>query len=304
MTSATSTVSPTSGSSRPRARAVSMAQVSYRDIRRKWFNRFMLGTLGVAALVAVLPLISVLYYVFKQGIAGLNLEFFTQLPKPVGETGGGLGNSILGTLTVVMMATVIGLPFGIASGVFLSEFSRSRFTYTLRFCVELLAGIPSIILGIFAYALIVVPMGGFSALAGAVALAIILVPTVAKTTEEVLKLVPDHIREAGLALGLPRWKVILRIVLWGSRAGISTGIMLAIARISGETAPLIFTALNSQYWPHGLLEPVSTLPVQIYTYAIAPFEDWNRLAWTGAMTLVFFVLIANVSMRLILRRKA
>lgn len=302
MTSVTSTLAPSPRQSR--TRAVAMDQVSFHDLRRKWFNRFMLGLLLFAALVAILPLVSVLYYVFKQGLAGLNLEFFTELPRPVGEAGGGLGNSVLGTLTVVAMATAMGLPFGVAAGVFLSEFARSRFAAPVRFCVELLAGIPSIILGIFAYALIVVPMKGFSALAGSVALAIILIPTVAKTTEEVLKLVPDHIREAGLALGLPRWKVILWIVLWGSRAGISTGIMLAVARISGETAPLIFTALNSQYWPRGIFGPVSTLPVQIYTYAISPFEDWNRLAWTGAMVLVFFVLIANIGMRMILRRKA
>lgn len=285
-------------------RGLALGSITFHDVRRKWTNRFMLGLLAVAALVAILPLVSVLYYVFKQGLAGLNLEFFTELPKPVGELGGGLGNAVLGTLTVVTLATAIGLPFGIASGVFLSEFSRSKFATVLRFCIELLAGIPSIILGIFAYALIVVPMKGFSALAGSVALAIILIPTVAKTTEEILKLVPDHIREAGLALGLPRWKVILRIVLWGSRAGISTGVMLAVARISGETAPLIFTALNSQYWPKGLLQPISSLPVQIYTYAIAPFEDWQRLAWTGAMVLVLFVLVANITMRLIIRRKA
>jgi phosphate transport system permease protein len=207
---------------------------------------------------------------------------------------------VIGTLILVTIGSFIGVPIGIAAGVFLSEFKRSRFANLLRSSVELLAGVPSIILGIFAYALLVVPMKGFSALAGALALAIILIPTVAKTTEEVLKLVPDHIREAGLGLGLPRWKVILRIVVFGSRSGIMTGVMLGVARISGESAPLLFTALNSQYWPRGIFAPISSLPVQIYTYAISPFDEWTQLAWTGSMVLVLVVLVANLTMRAIL----
>ena len=273
------------------------------DARRTFVNRMMLGFLAVASLVAILPLIFVLYYVVHRGLQGLNLAFFTQLPKPVGETGGGLGNAVLGTLVLVTMGSGVGVPIGISAGVFLSEFRRSRFANLVRSSVELLAGVPSIILGIFAYALVVVPMHGFSALAGAFALAIILIPTVAKTTEEVLKLVPDHIREAGLGLGLPRWKVILRIVLYGSRSGILTGVMLGVARISGESAPLLFTAMNSQYWPRGIFAPISSLPVQIYTYAISPFDDWTQLAWTGSMVLVFVVLIANLAMRAILGGK-
>jgi phosphate transport system permease protein len=273
------------------------------DFRRTLVNRAMLGLLGVASLVAILPLVFVLYYVVHRGLAGLHLSFFTALPKPVGETGGGLGNAVLGTLVLVAMGSFVGVPIGISAGVFLSEFKRSRFANPLRSAVELLAGVPSIILGIFAYALLVVPMHGFSAVAGALALAIILIPTVAKTTEEVLKLVPDHIREAGLGLGLPRWKVILRIVVYGSRSGILTGVMLGVARISGESAPLLFTALNSQYWPHGIFAPISSLPVQIYTYAISPFEDWNQLAWTGSMVLVVVVLIANLLMRAVLGGK-
>jgi phosphate transport system permease protein len=274
------------------------------DFRRTVVNRLMLGLLAAASLVAILPLLFILYYVVHRGLQGLHLSFFTALPKPVGEPGGGLGNAVLGTLVLVTMGSVAGVPIGIAAGVFLSEFRRSRFANLLRASVELLAGVPSIILGIFAYALIVVPMHGFSALAGAVALAIILIPTVAKTTEEVLKLVPDHIREAGLGLGLPRWKVILRIVVYGSRSGILTGVMLGVARISGESAPLLFTALNSQYWPRGIFAPISSLPVQIYTYAISPFDDWTQLAWTGSMVLVLVVLVANLSMRAILGRNA
>jgi phosphate transport system permease protein len=271
--------------------------LSKADFRRALVNRLMLGLLALGTLVATLPLLFVLYFVIHKGLGGLNLSFFTELPKPVGETGGGLGNAVLGTLFLVAAGSAIGVPIGVASGVYLSEFRRTRFADTLRASVELLAGVPSIILGIFAYALIVLPMKGFSALAGALALSIILIPTVAKTTEEVLKLVPDHIREAGLALGLPRWKVILRIVVFGSRNGILTGIMLGVARISGESAPLLFTALNSQYWPKGLLQPISSLPVQIYTYAISPFDEWTQLAWTGSMVLVFFVLVANLLMR-------
>ena len=273
------------------------------DLRRTLTNRLMIGLLCFASLVAILPLVFVLYYVVHRGLAGLHLTFFTELPKPVGEAGGGLGNAVLGTLVLVAMGSCVGVPIGIASGVFLSEFKRSRFANWLRSSVELLAGVPSIILGIFAYALLVVPMHGFSAVAGALALAIILIPTVAKTTEEVLKLVPDHIREAGLGLGLPRWKVILRIVVYGSRSGILTGVMLGVARISGESAPLLFTALNSQYWPQGIFAPISSLPVQIYTYAISPFEDWTQLAWTGSMVLVVVVLIANLSMRAVLGGK-
>jgi phosphate transport system permease protein len=275
--------------------------LSKADFRRMLMNRFMLGLLACGSLIATLPLVFVLYFVIKKGLGGLNLAFFTELPKPVGEAGGGLGNAVLGTLVLVAAGSAIGVPIGMASGIYLSEFKRTRYADLLRSSVELLAGVPSIILGIFAYALLVVPMKGFSALAGSLALAIILIPTVAKTTEEVLKLVPDHIREAGLALGLPRWKVILRIVVFGSRNGILTGIMLGVARISGESAPLLFTALNSQYWPKGLFQPISSLPVQIYTYAISPFDEWTQLAWTGSMVLVFFVLIANLLMRGIVR---
>lgn len=273
------------------------------DFRRTVRNRLGIGFLCLASLVAILPLLFILYYVISRGLSGLNLAFFTHLPKPVGDAGGGLGNAVLGTLILVGMGSLIGVPIGIASGVYLSEFRRSRYSDYLRASVELLAGVPSIILGIFAYAMIVVPMKGFSALAGSLALAVILIPTVAKTTEEVLKLVPDHIREAGLGLGLPRWRVILSIVLYGSRSGILTGVMLGVARISGESAPLLFTALNSQYWPRGLLEPISSLPVQIYTYAISPFQEWTQLAWTGSMVLVFFVLVANLLMRGLLAKR-
>lgn len=269
---------------------------------RRLKSKGMVALLAAASIIALVPLFAILWLVIEKGFKGLSLQFFTELPKPVGEVGGGLGNAVLGTLWMVTSAGLMGLPFGIGTGVYLSEFPRSRAAFLIRMSVELLASVPSIVLGIFAYALLVVPMKGFSALAGSLALSVIFIPTVAKTTEEVLKLVPASVREAGLALGLPRWKVILRIVLWGSRSGVLTGVMLATARIAGESAPLLFTALNSQYWPKGLLQPISSLPIQIYTYAISPFEEWTQLAWTGAFVLVFLVFITNLLMRFLIRR--
>ena len=275
-----------------------MTPYSYRRLKSK----FMICLLALASLIALAPLFAILALVISKGVNGLNLSFFTELPKPVGENGGGLGNAVLGTLTMVTTAGLLGLPFGIGAGVYLSEFSRSKTAFYIRLAIELLASVPSIVLGIFAYALLVVPLKGFSALAGSLALSVIFIPTVAKTTEEVLKLVPQSVREAGLALGLPRWKVVLQIVLWGSRSGVLTGVMLATARIAGESAPLLFTALNSQYWPKGLLQPMSSLPIQIYTYAISPFDEWTQLAWTGAMVLVLLVFVTNLLMRFLIRK--
>jgi phosphate transport system permease protein len=214
-----------------------------------------------------------------------------------------MGNAIAGTLILIGLASAVGIPIGIATGVFLSEYGKSRLATLLRFATELLAGVPSIIIGIFIYSLLVVPMKRFSALAGGAALAVIMIPTVARTTEELLKLVPVHIREAGLALGIPRWKVTLRIVLRGSMGGILTGVMLGIARVAGETAPLLFTALSSQNWSRGLDQPIASLPVQIYTYAVSPFEAWHQQAWTGALVLVLFVFILNLGTRMILKRQ-
>jgi phosphate transport system permease protein len=278
-------------------------RLSVRDFQRKIINHLMISILILAAIVAIFPLASVLIYVIKQGWSSLNWEFFTSLPKPIGEIGGGLAHAILGTVVLILTASVLGIPFGIAVGLYLSEYGTGKIATALRFGIDLLASTPSIIIGIFAYAVLVVPLKHFSALAGALSLAMIMIPTVARTTEELLKLVPIHVREAGLALGIPRWKVILRIVLRGSIGGIMTGVMLAIARAAGETAPLIFTAFNTPYWPKGLLQPIASLPVQIYNYAISPYEDWHRQAWAAAMVLVLFVLIMNIVTRLILQRK-
>ncbi len=278
--------------------------LSLRDARRKVTNRLMCALLGVAALVAIGPLVSVFAYVVEQGFSSVNWDFFTQLPKPVGETGGGMANAVLGTAILIVLASSVGVPVGIGAGVYLSEYGRGKTAYFLRFAVDLLTSVPSIIVGLFAYAVLVMPLKRFSAFAGGAALAVIMIPTVARTTEEILKLVPGHIREAGLALGLPRWKVILRIVLRGSMGGVVTGVMLGVARVAGETAPLLFTAFNNRFWNRGLDQPIASLPVQIYTYAISPYEDWHRQAWAGALVLVCFVFLLNVATRLALRRPA
>lgn len=272
-------------------------------IRRKLTNHGMLLLLLSATVLSIVPLFSIFMYVVKQGISAFNWDFFTKLPVPVGELGGGMANAIAGSAVLLGMACLIGIPWGIASGVYLSEYGRgSKLATWLRFSIDILASVPSIIVGIFAYAVFVVPLKRFSAYAGAGALAVIMIPIVARTTEELLKLVPVHIREAGLALGIPRWKVTLMIVLRGSASAILTGVMLAIARAAGETAPLLFTALNNRFWPTGLDQPTSSLPVQIYTYAISPYEDWHRQAWAGALLLVLLILSLNLATRMLLRQ--
>lgn len=271
---------------------------SYR--KRNTINVLMHILLILAAVLAIVPLFSVFGYVIMQGFPAINWSFFTEIPKPVGESGGGMANSLLGTCTLVFLASLFGIPWGIAVGLYLSEYGRGRLASAVRFSADMLASIPSIIIGLFVYALIVVPMKHFSAYAGGMALGLLMIPTVARTTEELLKLVPTHIREAGLALGLPRWKVTLKIVLKGIRGPITTGVMLAIARASGETAPLLFTAFNNRFWQTSLNQPISSLPVQIYTYAISPYDDWHRQAWAGAFLLVLVVLGMNLLTRVVL----
>jgi phosphate transport system permease protein len=280
------------------------AQLSAQDGRRRFINRLMRGLLLVAAIVAVTPIFSVFIYVVQHGYRAMDWNFFTQLPNSVGEAGGGMANAIQGTAILVGIASLIGVPIGICAGLYLSEFgATSKIASTLRFGIDILASIPSIIVGLFVYAMMVTPMKRGSALAGGVALAILMIPTVARTSESLLKLVPVHIREAGLALGIPRWRVIIFIVLRGSLGAITTGIMLGVARAAGETAPLLLTAFGSQYWQHGLDQPISSLPVQIYTYAISPYENWQRQAWAGSFVLVMFVFVLNIGTRLIIKRQ-
>jgi phosphate transport system permease protein len=266
--------------------------------RRDVFARSM--TLVCTAAV-LLPLVLIIGYLIAKGITSVNLDFFTQLPKPVGETGGGMANAVVGTLVLILLACALGLPVGIGTGVFLAEYGHTRLAPLVRFSADVLNGVPSIVIGIYAYTLIVLPTKTFSAYAGGVALGVIMLPIVARTTEEMLRLVPSNLREAALALGVPSWRTTLRVVIRTARGGIITGVMLAIARVAGETAPLLFTAFGNQFWHHGLGGPISSLPVQIYTYAISPFDDWHRQAWAGALVLLTLIALTSLSVRLLTR---
>ncbi len=268
---------------------------------RKFKNIFFHSMLYISALIVLLPLFLIISYVFKMGASSLNLDFFTALPKPVGEVGGGMRHAILGTLYLVAIGSLISIPTGLLCGIYLSEFGKGKTAALLRFSIDMLTGVPSIIVGIFAYILIVVPFKSFSAIAGGVALSIIILPIVCRSTEEILKLIPNHIREAGLALGLPRWRVILNIVVRGNLSSLITGIMLAISRAAGETAPLLFTAFGNMYLSYRIDEPMASLPVQIYQYAISPFDDWRRQAWAGAFVLIILVLGINLIARLLVK---
>ncbi len=274
------------------------------DRRRKIVSHAWMIGLTIISIVAIAPLFFIFAYAIYRGAPGLNFEFFTEIPKSMGEPGGGMSNAIVGSAILLALACAVGIPWGIASGIYLSEYKEGFTTRFLRFMTDLLTSTPSIIIGLFVYALLVVPFHGYSAYAGGVALAIIIVPIVARTTEEILKLMPVHIREAGLALGLPRWKVILRIVLPGSLGGVVTGLMLAIARVAGETAPLLFTSFSNNFGFRGLSQPTASLPVQIFNFATSHDDIWRQKAWTGALVLVVFVFILNLSTRLLLARRS
>jgi phosphate transport system permease protein len=265
--------------------------------RRQTINLLMSGVVAAGGGLAVLPLLLVLGYIVVNGAAGLNLDLVTRLPAPVGEAGGGMANAFLGTLVLVILASLLALPVGTLAGIYLAEFGHNAFAAALRFLTDVLTGVPSIVTGIVAYTLVVIPMHGFSALAGGVALAIIMVPTVARTTEEALKRVPLAVREAALALGVHQWKTILRVVVPAGLGGIVTGVMLGVARISGETAPLLFTAFGSRFWPSGVSGPIAAVPLQIFQYAIAPYPDWHRQAWAAALLLMLLVLVLNLGVR-------
>ena len=270
---------------------------------RRFIDRAVRTACASALLIAVIPLGLVLYYVTSKGIGGLDVNFFTRLPKPVGETGGGMGNAVIGTLQLLGLATLFGVPPGILAGIYLAEYGDRGFGRAVRFAADVMSGVPSITVGLFIYTLLVVRVKHFSALAGALALAILMLPTITRTTEELIKLVPDSLREAALGLGVPRYRATLLIVVRTALPGIMTGIMLAIARVAGETAPLLFTAFSNRFWSSSLDEPTASLPVQIYTYAVSPYEDWHRQAWTAAFVLVAMVLVLNLSARLIVYYK-
>jgi phosphate transport system permease protein len=273
--------------------------------RRRHFKSMVAnGIIMIFAGMAILPLIMVFSYITSSGLPSLNLDFFVKLPAPAGETGGGMANAIAGSVLMVVMSGVMAIPPGLLCGLYIAEFPRQKLAGALRFVIDLMTGVPSIVIGLFAYATLVVPLGGFNAFAGSAALAIIMLPVVSRTTEEILRLIPSQLREAGLALGLPRWKVLLRLIMRAGRSAIATGVFLAIARASGETAPLLFTSFNNQYWSSSLSEPVASLPVQIYTYAISPYEEWHRLAWAGSLVLVSVVFAINLMSRVLLKRSS
>lgn len=271
--------------------------------RKKIVSNIMMFLTFAAAIAALIPLIFIFYYTISKGISYLNLDFFTQLPKPVGETGGGMVNAIVGTLILIGLGGVIGIPVGIMAGTYLSEFGDNKFGFMVRFLTNVLSGIPSIVVGVVAYTMIVLPMKHFSAIAGGVALGILMIPTITRTTEEMIKLVPHSLREAGLALGIPKWKTTILIVLRTAWKGIATGVLLGLSRAAGETAPLLFTALGNRFWSTNIKQPMASLTVYIYDYAKSPFEDWNRQAWTAALVLILLISVLSLLFRIITRSK-
>jgi phosphate transport system permease protein len=276
--------------------------MNMRDVRRRITSRIMTTLCLVAVAVALIPLAFILFFVLARGLTALNLDFFTQTPKPTGEIGGGMANSIVGSLVLCGLGGLLAVPIGVLSGIYIAEFQKSRLAPVVRFAADTLNGVPSIVVGVFVYTLIVLPMKRFTALAGGVALGVMMIPIITRTTEELLRLVPPSLREGALALGATRARATFTVVLPAALPGIITGIVLALARIAGETAPLLFTASNNQFWSTGLTQQISSLTVQVFTYAISPYEDLHRQAWAGAFVLVSIVLACSVLARLATRR--
>lgn len=275
-----------------------------RSIRaRRARSAAMIALTVVAALLATLPLVLILGLLLKQGASSLNVAFFTAMPKPVGETGGGMANALAGTVMLIAIASAIGLPVGIGAGMYLAEHRGGRLASVVRFLSDVLNGLPSIVVGIFAWQFLVRPVKHFSALAGGIALAVMMIPLVARATEEMIRLVPNSLREAALALGYPRWRTSLTVVLRTALPGIVTGALVAVARIAGETAPLLFTAFGNQFWSTSLTQPISALPLQIFSYAISPYEEWHQLAWAGALVLLALVLVISLIARFVTRSR-
>jgi phosphate transport system permease protein len=274
------------------------------DTLRKLLSSAFVGACALSVLLALVPLAFVLFFVVSQGIGAFNVEFFTHMPRPVGEAGGGMVNAIVGTLILIGLASVIAVPIGVMSGVYLSEYPGTRFSDAVRFAADTLNGVPSIVIGVFAYGVAVLPFRQFSALAGSLALGIMMIPIIARTTEELLLLVPNAMREGALALGATRGRAVFTVVVPAALPGIITGIVLALARIAGETAPLLFTSFNNRFFSTRLTQPISAITVQVFTYAISPYEDWHRQAWAGSLVLVTIVLICSLLARLATARVA
>lgn len=272
------------------------------DRIRRSTSGVMTSLTAICTIAAVGILLVILAYIAMQGLTSLSFSFLTDSPKPVGE-GGGIGNAILGSVVLLLLAAAIGLPIGIAIGIYLSEFGSGKFGSLVRFVVDTLTGIPSIVTGVFVYTIVVLPLKHFSALAGGIALAMIMIPIVARTTEEMIRLVPHSLREGALALGAPQWRVTLGVVVPAAASGIATGAMLAIARISGETAPLLFTAFGSRFFSYYLDQPIASLTVQIYNYAISPYDEWHAQAWAATLVLMTLILSINIVVRFLTRKK-
>lgn len=275
----------------------------YTQMRRQLTDHFFMGLAAGLSVVVVGTLIAIFAYLVFKGAGSLNWAFLTQTPKPVGEAGGGMANAIVGSMMILAIASLFGVPIGIGAGVYLAEYGRGRFGDLVRFTADVLNGVPSIVIGLVAYGLVVVHQRHFSAFAGGVALAIMMIPTVARATEEMLLLVPQPVREAALGLGIPQWRTTISITLATAKAGIITGVMLAFARVAGETAPLLFTAFGNQFWSLSPNQPIAALPLQIFTYATSPFQDWIRQAWAGALMLVLLIVGTTTLVRFVFMRR-
>jgi phosphate ABC transporter, permease protein PstA len=272
--------------------------ITLRFIKDKIFK----GLIILFLALATLPLLLIIIYIVKQGIAAINWSFFVNLPKPVGETGGGIANALLGTLEIILVASLMAIPFGVIAGLYLNEYKKDKIAYWASVCVDVLQGIPSIVLGIVIYIWVVKPMGHFSALSGSIALAVMMLPPIIKSTEETLKLIPDTIKEASLSLGVPYYKTILRIVLPAGLSGILTGSMLSIARVAGETAPLLFTAFGNPFVNFNMLKPMSSIPLIIFNYASSPYDDWHQLAWGASLVLITLIFFLNIITKILERK--
>ena len=280
-------------------------KMKFDQMRRTGMNHLITGLAVLSTIVVITPLMAILGYLIYKGASSLNFAFFTQIPKPVGEAGGGMANSIVGSGVVLTLASLMGIPIGIAAGVYLAEFGRGKALATaVRFTADVLNGVPSIVMGIAIYSLIVMQQKHFSAFAGGVALAIMMVPTITRTTEEMLATVPHSIREAALGLGVPKWRTAISVSLRTASPGIITGCMLAFARVAGETAPLLFTAFGNQYWSVNLNQPIAALPLQIYIYATGPYDEWHRLAWAGSLVLIVLIMVSVTLVRVFANRGA
>ena len=278
--------------------ATSRKDVPRVNLRRRVVNAAVTFAAVGAVILVLTPLVAVFGYLVYRGIGSVNWAFLTQTPKPVGEAGGGMANAIAGSAFILLIASVIGVPFGIGAGIYLAEYGRNRFGDVIRFTADVLNGVPSIVIGIVAYGIVVLAQGHFSALAGGVALSLMMIPTISRTTEEMLLLVPNSLREASYGLGISRWRTTLSITLRTATSGVITGVMLAFARVAGETAPLLFTAFGNQYWNFSMEQPTAALPLQIFTYAISPFDEWHRQAWAGALVLIVLIVVSVSAVRI------